>query len=326
MAIAVVPIQQGRFTERLLRVGATVFAIGILTFFAARSVNGGLAGILLSGLISSIAVAAALGVVTGMWRESRRMEPRHAVLGGCVTGISLCGFGGVVLCFGNQLLLGALVGGVAALVNHRQQWIDWRQLVGVAPGAPPPPPDVPVAPVTPSPLSALDTPPARAGAAVLALVLVVIGIFFWGAGTTRSLENFGVAGDLGCTAPCGMQFGLWVQVVPDAQGRFVSQPAPGVLEMRLSFHDDEPGAKRVSSADFTLTGPDPNTTYAGSVGRPECGAWTLRLQLDDTGKVAPLCFLVPPGAQADPAQLVLNWGTVVIPLGTSQSNFSFSTG
>lgn len=270
----------------------------------------------MSALISGLTVGVALGVVTGMWRESQRVEARHAVLGAFMTAISLCGIGGVVLCFGNQLLLAALVGGVAAFMNHQQGWIQWGPMIGVNP-APTPPSDAPPAP---APLFALNNPPAGAGVA-LAIVLLLAGVFFWGLGAIRSLETTGVAGDMGCTAPCGMQHGLWVQVMPDAQGKVVSQPAPGLVEMRLSFHDDEPGLKEVSRGEFSLSGPDSQTAYEVSLDRPGCAAWRMRLQLDDTGKIATVCFLVP---EMDPAQLNLDWGDVVMPLGKAQPNFSLA--
>lgn len=319
MASSVATIDQGRFTERSLRVGATVFAIGILAFFAARSVNGGLAGILLVGLITWIPVATALAVVKGSWHKSQEMQTRNGLVSGCLALVALCGAGGVVFCFGEQLLIAALVGGVAAYVNHRQGWIDWRRLVGIAPN-PTPSPD---APAPPPAWSVLEIAPARTGGVVLALILVVAGVFLGSLGAIRAMELGALGGDFACTAPCGVQYGLWVQVVPDAQGRLVSQPDPGVVELRLSFRDDEPGVKRVSSGDFTLTGPDPNVTYQASASRPGCGGWALHLQLDDAGKMAQLCFSVPPGAEADPAQLLLNWGSVVIPLGAQESNFAW---
>ena len=320
MASSVAAIHQGRFTERLFRVGATVCGVGILAFFAARSVNGGLAGILLVALISWIPVATALAVVKGSWHKSQEMQTRNGLVSGCLALVALCGAGGVVFCFGEQLLIAALVGGVAAYVNHRQGWIDWRRLVGVVAPNSAPSPD---APAPPPAWSVLDVAPARAGGVVLALVLLVTGIFLASLGAFRAMELGALGADFGCTAPCGVQYGLWVQVVPDAQGRLASHPDPRVVEMRLSFRDDEPGVKSVRSNDFTLTGPDPNVMYKASASGPGCGVWTLHLQLDDAGKTASLCFLVPPGANADLAQLLLNWGAVVIPLGAPETNFAW---
>jgi hypothetical protein len=256
-----------------------------------------------------------------MWRESRRMEPRHAWLGGCLTCVAACGTGGVVFCFGSQLLLGALIGGVAAFVNHQQGWVAWRQVVGVAPA----PTQSPGDPAGQSPLLPLNTPSVRAGALGLAIGLLASGIYFWGAGTARSLEGLATAGDFACTAPCGMQHGLWVQVVPDAKGNLATQPAATLVEVLLSFHDDVPGEKDVSRGEFTLIGPDPELKYAVSLDRPECNDWKMRLQLDDAGKKATLCFAVPAGAAMDPSQLEVDWGNVAMPLGKSQFNFSFGT-
>jgi hypothetical protein len=267
-----------------------------------------------------------------------------------MTGVALCGTGGVVFCFGNQLLLGALVGGVAAYLNHRQGWIDWRGFVGASP-APVSPPSgfagqtppsaldalnqpVEVAPA-PTPQAsapawqvaplALDAAPIRAGVVALAIALLVGGVFFWGAGTFRSLEGFAAASNFGCAAPCGLERGVWVQVMPDSTGNLAAQPVAGLVEVRLNFHDDAPGVRDVNRDEFSLSGPDPKVKYVAALERRECSAWTLRLQLDDAGKMATVCFAASAETRADPSQLTVNWGNVAIPLG-GPGTFSFAIG
>ena len=312
IASPVATAHPGRLAGRLLRVGAVVLAIGVLIYFAARSESGGLAGILLSGLLASITVGTALMVVKGTWRESERLRPRHAVLSGCLTAVALCGSGGVFLCFGNQLLLGSIVGIFAAFMNDRQGWISWQQVIGIDPELP----SLPGTPPAPQPWSPLGGPGATAAAATLTVVLLVVGIFFGALGTIRAVEGVSAIADFGCTAPCGLMHGLWVQVLPDAHGKVVSQDG-STIQLRLAFRDDAPGQRVTSSSNFTLS--DSKATYSG------CGSWTLTTHIDDTTGTKNMCFSVPPEATVDPSQLVLKWSAfgaeVMIPLGSPYLSF-----
>ncbi len=217
--------------------------------------------------------------------------------------------GGVLLCFGNQLLLGAVIGGLAAYINHRQGWIQWQHVIGADPVSTST--DGPSS--APPPGSALGAPLGTAGVAMLALVFLVVGVFFWGLGTVRSLEGVTLLADFGCPAPCGMVRGLWVQVLPDSHGNVVSQPDAETIAMRVSLRDDAPGEKQATSNDFGLT--DPDVTYLPLTNRPGCVSWALRLHIDDSTGPKTLCFLDRTGVTVDPGKLVLNWGLVKIPLG-----------
>ena len=299
---------------RILQVGATVLAIGVLVYFASRSINGGVAGILLSSLLSWIAFSIALRVVRGMWRESQRIEARHAILGGCLMAIAICAIGGFLVIFGYQLLLGVIFGGLAAILNARASTVTWRELFGLEP-APTPAPDA--AASTAQPRSVWAGPLGVAGAAMVALACVAAGIYFGGLGTFRALEGVSSLTDYFCTPPCAGVDGLCMQVIPEPDGRFVSMPDPATIEVRMSFRDDVAGDRVATPADFALT--SPGTTYQQDVGgRPECGRWQVSLHLDDRTGMRAVCFSVPSGVSVNPEQLVLTWtasgGTAIIPL------------
>lgn len=307
---------QGRIAARVVQVGATVLAIGVLMYFASRSADGGLAGILLSALLSWIAFGVALGVVRGLWRESQRIKIRHAILGGCVTAIALCAIGGILLLFGTQLMVGVIIGGLAAIFQDRAGSVSWRQLVGLDPN-PPPATDPAPSPAAP-PVTVWAGPMGVAGAALIALVCVVAGIFFAGLGTIRALEGVGNFTDYFCSPPCAVVKGLWMHVIPDSRGNIVALPDPATIQLRVSFSNDLPGERVTSAAEFALIGPA--STYPQSLGRAECGLWEVHLHIDEKSGVHAVCFSIPPGVSVDPNQLVLDWTpffgeTAMIPLG-----------
>jgi len=314
MAAADPSRRRAHLAGRFLQVGATVLAIGVLIYFAARSTNGGVAGYLLSFLLSWIAFDIALSIVRGMWRESQMVKARHAIVGGCLTIIAVCMIGGFIFIYGNQLLLGVIVGGVTAYLNSRNGWVSWRQLTGMGPAAPPQPSVAEDAAVP-----VLGSPPAVAAAAVVALICLAAGLVFAGFGTVRVLEGSTNFVDIACTPPCALVNALWVQVITDSQGQTVARPDASTIELHVSFRDDAPNDRVVTSAEFTLTGP--GVTYQQALGRAECDPWELRLHIDDRTQAHALCFTVPSGAgdTVDPHQLLLDWTpvqgqTAVIPL------------
>ena len=294
--------RQGNLAGRVLQVGATVLAIGVLMYFATRSAGGGIAGILLSALVSWVAFAAALRVVRGLWRESQRFKARHAILGGCVTAVALCALGGFLLLFGSQLLIGIIVGGFAAVFQDRVGAVPWRQLVGLDPNvAPAADPAASAAP----PVTVWAGPIGVAGAAVLALVCVVVGILFLGLATIRTVEGVGNFTGFFCSPPCAVVKGLWIHVIPNSDGRVVALPDPATIEVRVTFSEDLPGDPVATAADFALT--CAASTYPQSLSRPECALWQVRLHMDEKSGVYTVCFSIPTGVSVDLNQLVLNW-------------------
>lgn len=311
--------RQGNLAGRVLRVGVTVLAVGVLMYFATRSAGGGIAGILLSALVSWIAFSAAFRVVRGLWRESQRIKARHAILGGCVTAIALCALGGFLLVFGSQLLFGIIVGGAVAIFQDRGGSVSWRQLVGLDPNvAPAADPAASAAP----PVTVWAGPVAVAAAAAVALVCVVVGILFAGLGTIRALEGSGNFTDFYCSRPCAVVKGLWVHVIPDTDGQLVARPDPATIEVRVTFSEDLASDPVTTAADFTLV--SAASTYPRSLSRPECASWQVRLHMDQKTGVYTVCFSIPPGVSVDPDKLVLNWTpffeeTAEIPLGCCPS-------
>jgi hypothetical protein len=307
--------RHGTVAGRLLQVGLTVLAIGVLMYFATRSAGGGIAGILLSALVSWIAFAAGLRVVRGLWRQSQRIRARHAILGGCVTAVALCALGGFLLLFGSQLSIGIFVGGFAAIFQDRAGSVSLRQLAGLDPNvAPAADPAASAAP----PVTVWAGPLGVAGAAVLALVCVVVGILFMGLATIRAVEGTGNFTDFFCSRPCAVVKGLWVHVIPDSDGQFVATPDPATIEVRVTFGEDLPSDPVATATDFVLTGP--TSTFEQSLSRPECALWQVRLHMDEKTGVYAICFSIPTGVRVDPGQLLLSWTpffgqTAEIPLG-----------
>lgn len=311
--------RQGRAAAGVLQVGVTVLAVGVLMYFATRSAGGGIAGILLSGLVSWIAFAAALRVVRGLWRESQRIKARHAILGGCVTAVALCALGGFLLLFGSQLLIGIVLGGFAAIFQDRAGSVSLRQLAGLDPNVAPA--ADPAASADP-PVTVWAGPLGVAAAAVVALVCVVVGIFFVGLATIRAVEGVGNFTDYFCSRPCAVVHGLWVHVVPNSDGQLVALADPATIEVQVTFSEDLPSDPVATAADFALTaGP---STYQQSLSRPECALWQVRVHMDEKTGVHTVCFSIPTGVSVDPDKLVLSWTpffgeTAMIPLGCCPS-------
>lgn len=293
----VIVIAAWRAPTTPIKIGAAGLAIGLLIYFAARSTGGGLAGIFLGALLTWFAFEAALLPVRAIWRARQEVNPSHAILGGCLTLLTVCGVGGLWAAFGSQLLIGVLLGGGVAFLNHRGGLITLPRLIG------------------------LDRMPAPAGTAspvqmpltqhvwlmaVLGLVCLVAGYVFAGLGAVRSLESYSFLTDTGCSHPCGMVHGLWVQVMPDSQGNFVASVDPGAVRLRVRFWNDEAGGRVANRSDFTVT--NRPSIYHPVTDRPGCDAWPTRtLHIDDNTGTLPLCFAVTGSDNLSPDQLVLEW-------------------
>ncbi len=286
------PIQRAHFNRRVLLVGIAVLAIGLLTLLASRSVGGGVAGVLLLGFLAWVVFDLALSVVRGIWSVGTRVERRHSILGGCLVAIAACGVSGLLLFFGYQLILGVIIGLVASVVTNRTSLPTLGQLAGIEP-----------MPDSAGGASMLNLLPRRA-AALLALLCVLAGIAFAGFGTFRALVSD--ATDLFCAHPCGMVNGLWVQVLPDSQGRTVARLDSAAVQLRVRFWDDVASSKTVNQNTFTLK--NPPAVYAPLADRPGCHPWPSRtLHLDETTGVLTVCFAIPQSENVDFDQLVLEW-------------------
>jgi len=271
--------------------------IGLLIYFAGRSAGGGLAGILLGALLAWFAFEMALLPVRGIWRARQRVRPRHATIGGCLTALTVCGVGGLWVLFGWQLLLGVLLGVGLAILTRRVGVLTLPRLIGL---------DIMPAPAgTATPVQA----PAREhvwSMAVVGLVCLVAGFVFAGLGAARSLESYSFVTDLGCTHPCGMVHGLWVQVIPDSQGNVVTRLDTGAVRLSARFWDDVLGEKVANRDDFTVT--NRPSIYYPVTDRPGCNAWPARtLHLDDNTATVAFCFDLPQSQDVGPDQLVLEW-------------------
>jgi hypothetical protein len=293
----VIAIAAWRSRTAPIKIGAAGLVIGLLLYFAARSAGGGLAGIFLGALLAWFGFEAALLPVRGIWRARQSVMPRHAVLGGCLTFLTVCGVGGLWAAFGNQLLIGALLGGGLAFLNNRTNLITLPRLIG------------------------LDLMPSPAGTgvpvqmpltqhvwlmAVLGLVCLVAGYVFAGLGAVRTLESYAYLTDIGCAHPCGMVHGLWVQVMPDSQGNFVARLDPGAVRLRVRFWNDEVGDRVANRSDFIVT--NRPSIYYPATDRPACDPWPTRtLHLDENTGTMALCFAVTGSDNANTDQLVLEW-------------------
>ena len=210
--------------------------------------------------------------------------------------VSVCGVGGLVLIFGYQLILGVLLGALAAFLTHRTALPTLSQLAGLDPI-----PDRPGS--APPVLSLLQS---RRAAAALGLVGTLAGLLLAGLGTARVLEGYSVATDYLCTHPCGMVGGLWVQVMPDAQRAVVSRLDTLAVQLRLRFRDDVPGDKLVSRSDFALV--TPPLRYPHLTDRQGCEPWPSQVfHIDDSTGDLGLCFAIQQSSNVDFAQLVLEW-------------------
>jgi hypothetical protein len=300
----VIAVAAWRAPTAPIKIGAAGLVIGVLIFFAARSAGGGLAGIFLGAILAWFAFAAALLPVRAIWRARQEVNSSHAILGGCLTLLTVCGVGGLWVLFGSQLLIGALLGGGLAFLTQRTGLITLPRLIGLD-----------VMPM-PSGTAATVQMPATQHVwlmAVVGLVCLLAGYVFAGLGSVRTLESYSFLTDIGCTHPCGMVHGLWVQVMPDSQGNFVARLDAGAVRLRVRFWNDEVGDRLASRDDFTVTnrtdfymrGP---SIYYPVTDRPGCDAWPARtLHLDDSTGTMALCFDVTGSDNASPDRLVLEW-------------------
>lgn len=309
-AAATVASHSGRLATRVLRVGVVALVIGLLVYFAARSSGGGLAGILLSSLLWWAAFEFAVLPVRAIWRTRQKVNAQHAILGGCLTAVSVCGGGGVFLLFGQQLILGLIIGPLIAYLTHRAEVISLARSLGLDS----------MLPSAPTPASLIQLPGPRWALAVVGLVSFLAGLIFMGLGMVRSLEVFTVLADV-CTHPCGMVHGVWVDLVPGSGGALVTRLDPAAVQLQVRFRDDVPGASVVSRDDFTLEMPP--ATYPQLTDRPACGAWPPQtIHIDDITAVLALCFAVPESESVDFSQFVLDWrqpgSSVQVLLGRTQ--------
>lgn len=280
-----------------LKVGAAGLVIGVLIFFAARSVGGGLAGIFLGALLAWFGFEVAFLPVRGIWRARQSLMPRDAILRGWLTLLTICGVGGLWVLFGTQLIIGAALGAGIAILTSRLGVLTLPRLIGLEIM---PAPDGAAAPV-----QRLAAPNVWL-MAVAGLVCLLAGYVFAGLGAVRTLESYSFLTDIGCTHPCGMVHGLWVQVMPDSQGTFVARLDEGAVGLHVRFWNDEAGDRVASPGDFTVT--DRPSIYYPVTDRPGCGTWPARtLHLDDRSGTMALCFGVTGADNASPAQLVLEW-------------------
>jgi hypothetical protein len=293
----VIVIAAWRSPTASLKIGAAGLVIGLLIFFAARSAGGGLAGILLGALLAWFGFEVAFLPVRGIWRARQHFNPRHATIGGCLTLLTICGVGGLWFLFGTQLLIGAALGAGLAILNRRVSLLTLPRLIGL---------DIMPAPAgTAAPVQMLSKQHVWS-LAVVGLVCLVAGLLLTGLGAWRSLESYSFLTDMGCTHPCGMVHGLWVQVMPDSQGNVVARLDPGAVRLRVRFWDDVVGDRVASPSDFIVT--DRPSIYYPLTDRPVCDAWPARtLHLDDSTGTMALCFAVTGSDNLSPDQLVLEW-------------------
>ena len=300
----VIAIAAWRSPTASLKIGAAGLVIGVLIFFAARSAGGGLAGLVLGALLAWFGFEVAFLPVRGIWRARQRVTPRHATIGGCLTVLTVCGVGGLWFLFGTQLIIGAVLGAGLAIMNSRVSLLTLPRLIGL---------DIMPAPAgTAAPVQRLATPSVWL-MAVAGLVCLMAGYVFAGLGAVRTLESYSFLTDIGCTHPCGMVHGLWVQVIPDSQGNFVARLDSGSARLNVRFWNDEVGGRVASRDDFTMTNRIDYAMTSPSIyypltDRPGCDAWPARtLHLDDNTGTMALCFAVTGADNASPEKLVLEW-------------------
>ena len=293
----------GWWANLTLRIGIWVLALGVLVFLAARSTGGGVAGIILSSLLWWGVFEFAILPVRAAWSEGRRLTPRHATLGGCLTLIAVCGGGGIFLLFGPSLILGLIIGPLVAVLSHR----------GAQTSASPP----------------FQLPGPRWALAVVGLVAMLAGLTFMTLGTIRSLEVYGTVSDL-CPHPCGMVQGMWLDVVPDAGGAPVTRLDSAIVRLQVRFHNDVAEARSVGRNDFKLELPP--SAYPALTEPPACPAWAPQtLHIDEATGILALCFAVPQASNVDLEKLILDWtqrgDSIQVSLGKQGTgSFEFGTG
>ena len=309
------------FVSRVLQVGVVSLAFGVLIYLASRSVGGGLAGIGLSGLFSWLGFEVALSLVRDIWRFRKRVEPRHTMLGGCVAVIAGFATSGFILLFGRQMILGVILGAVAATLTNRTSLPTLSQVAGFDPmpatlGA--------GGPAVPGVL--------RPVAVLVALLCLLAGIGFAGLGTFRVLQGYSYATDTACAHPCAMMYGLWVRVLPDANGDFVTRLDSDAVQVRMRFTNDVAADQTATREGFTLT--KQPASYRQVANGQGCEAWGPQVpHIGDSTQPRPLCFAIPASSEVDLSQLTLEWAkagvTAPILMGkTARSGIGFdvSTG
>ena len=304
----------------MLQVGVVALAIGVLIYFASRSVNGGLAGVLLSGMFSWFAFELGISIVRGLGPLPTGVKPRHATLSGCMTVIAACLGLGLILFTAQQVIPGLILGGLASVVTHRTRLPTLAQMGGLDVM-----PDTTGAIGQSIPLGLL-----RPVAVVVALLFLLVGVAFAGLGTARFMESYSYVTDVGCAHPCAMVHGLWAKVLPDARGDHVTRLDSDSVQIRLRFRDDVAEKKVANRTNFTVT--HLSATYRPMADRQGCGDWAPQvLHLDEsTGDLA-LCFAIAQSQESDLSQLILDWtdadATAPISLGkTATFSWGFSTG
>ncbi len=113
-----------------------MLVIGLLGYFAARSTGGGVAGILLSSVIWWGAFQFATPPLRAVWRKRENITLQHITFGGCLTAVSACAGGGLIFLFGPQLLLGLMIGPLAAYWTRQGGIISIMKSLGIDPMRP----------------------------------------------------------------------------------------------------------------------------------------------------------------------------------------------
>ena len=283
-------------TTRVLEVGVGALVIGGLVFFASRSVGGGLAGVLLSGLVSWLAFELGISIVTGLGPVPTQVKPRYRFLTGCVTLIA-GGLGVGLILLSGQLLTGVILGGVAALVTHRTRLPTLGQMGGLD--------------LMPDATGRQGLPgPPRALVSVVAVLCLLAGTLLTGLGAARVLEGFTSLTDGACQHPCGMVQGLWVQVLPDSTGNFVTRLDANAVQVRLRFRDDVAADRTASRSSFTMT--HRAAVYQPLTNRHGCDDWAPKvLHFGESTGALSACFATPQSQEPDLSALVLNWGSPI---------------
>ena len=300
----------------LFYVGLATLAIGVLIFFAVRSQNGGLAGILLSGVFSWLLFEGTWTLIRAINDARVTVAAQHRIAGGCLGAILLCGIGGFWVVFGSQIILGVVFGGIVTFINHRGMLANWSQALsqGSAPAAGSGGQSTPVVNwsgligLTPIPSPERSVPLSQhTWAKLLAGLLgLLVGFVFFGFGAFRFLESSTVLGDVGCTHPCGMMRGVWMQVMRDSQGEVVTRIDSTTVQLRMRFWDDVPGDQTISRTDFALK--NALATFEQVSGRPGCDAWSPRkIRIDGNINDLTLCFTISQADNVDLNHLYLVW-------------------
>jgi len=292
---------------RTLELGVSALVLGGLTYVASRGLGGVWPGILVSGVFSWLGFQLVLSFVRGVEGLETRVKPRHAILAGCLSLVAACGALGLLFSFGQQLVIGVIIAGVAVVGTRMTR----TQLGGLEPTLP----------------QAL-----RPAAVVVGVLFLLVGVAFGGSGAFRIMEAGTYAIDAGCEHPCAMVKGLWVRVLPNSDGDFVARLDPVSVVVRLRFWDEVAGDRVASPLVFTVS--NPPAVYQNVTDRPGCEPWGSRvLHNGDVTQDLSLCFAVPQSQEADLAQLVLEWAqadvTASIGLGKKSSwgvGIDFSTG